>query len=128
LVAAGLAVLALAGIAALQWPTAPHPEPLPPPPPPVIETPAVPAPQQEPQTEQRQLPPVRYRNPFDRREVFEFPAGTSVADAQQAVADILLQRAQERRAARLLKHHRAAIRSAAEDTSVAQNSAARRGR
>ncbi|MBV9914613.1 MAG: hypothetical protein JOZ93_18695 [Sinobacteraceae bacterium] len=128
LLAAGLTAFVLAGVAALQWPAARHPEPLPPPPPPVIETPEVPAPQQDAQTEQPQLPPVRYRNPFDRSEVFEFPAGTSVPDAQQAVADILLQRAQERRAARLLKHHRAAVHSAAEDTSVAQNSASRRGR
>ncbi len=128
LMAAGVAMLVLAAVAVLQWPTARPAEPLPLPPPPVIETPEAPAPQPEAQTAPPQLPPVRYRNPFDRREVFEFPAGTSVTDAQQAVADILLQRAQERRAARLLKHHRAAMHSAAEDTSVAQNSASRRGR
>jgi hypothetical protein len=40
--------------------------------------------------------PVRFKNPFDRSEVFEFPPGTSEADARQAVADILLQRAHDR--------------------------------
>lgn len=42
--------------------------------------------------------PVRVRNPFDASEVFEFPPGTSEADAREAVADFLLQRATERRA------------------------------
>ncbi len=41
-------------------------------------------------------PPVRYRNPFDRSEVFEFPAGTTRAQAHDAVADVLLERARGR--------------------------------
>ncbi len=40
--------------------------------------------------------PVRFRNPFDAGEVFEFPAGTSRIDARDAVAELLLQRARER--------------------------------
>jgi hypothetical protein len=40
--------------------------------------------------------PVRFTNPFDATEVFEFPSGTSETKAQQAVADLLLQRAHDR--------------------------------
>jgi hypothetical protein len=40
--------------------------------------------------------PVRFRNPFDLTEVFEFPPGTSETAARQAVADLLLQRAADR--------------------------------
>jgi hypothetical protein len=39
---------------------------------------------------------VQVTNPFDKTEVFNFPAGTSETDAQLAVARILMQRAQER--------------------------------
>ncbi len=42
-------------------------------------------------------PPVRFTNPFDKSEVFEFPAGTTRAEARDAVADILMQRATERK-------------------------------
>jgi hypothetical protein len=42
------------------------------------------------------LKPVRIRNEFDRSEVFEFPAGTSMQEAHDQVAQILLQRARER--------------------------------
>lgn len=41
-------------------------------------------------------PPVRFRNPFDKAEVFEFPAGTSRAEAHTAVAKLLRERARER--------------------------------
>jgi hypothetical protein len=41
-------------------------------------------------------PAVRVINPFDAKEVFEFPAGTSRADSHEKVAQILLQRARER--------------------------------
>jgi hypothetical protein len=44
-----------------------------------------------------QAPAVRIANPFDATEVFEFPAGTSDADSRAKVADMLLQRARERR-------------------------------
>lgn len=42
--------------------------------------------------------PVRFKNPFDHREVFEFPAGTTKAEARDKVAEILMGRARERRA------------------------------
>ena len=41
-------------------------------------------------------PPVRFANPFDKTEVFEFPAGTTRVEARDAVAEILRQRALER--------------------------------
>jgi hypothetical protein len=41
---------------------------------------------------------VKYPNPFDPTEIFEFPPGTNRTDARQAVADLLLQRARERQA------------------------------
>ena len=40
--------------------------------------------------------PLRVANPFDASEVFEFPAGTSEADAHEAVAGFLLERATRR--------------------------------
>jgi hypothetical protein len=40
--------------------------------------------------------PVMYKNPFDRTEVFEFPAGTTQAEAREAVATLLMERAQGR--------------------------------
>ena len=39
---------------------------------------------------------VKFINPFDGTEVFEFPSNTSETEARQAVAHILLQRAHER--------------------------------
>ena len=41
-------------------------------------------------------PPVRFTNPFDASEVFDFPAGTSEDEARAAVATILLDRARTR--------------------------------
>ena len=41
--------------------------------------------------------PLRFANPFDRKEVFEFPPGTSRAAARDAVAELLYERAQDRR-------------------------------
>jgi hypothetical protein len=40
--------------------------------------------------------PVRFKNPFDASEVFEFPAGTSLTEVRDAVAEMLSQRARER--------------------------------
>jgi hypothetical protein len=40
--------------------------------------------------------PVLFANPFDAKEVFEFPAGTSEVEARDAVAEILMERAMER--------------------------------
>jgi hypothetical protein len=57
---------------------------------PVVEPEAAPVEQAE---------PMRFANPFDHREVFEFPAGTTKAEARDRVAEILMDRARERRAA-----------------------------
>lgn len=43
--------------------------------------------------------PVRIRNAFDSSEVFEFPHGTTESEAREAVAELLLSRARDRRAA-----------------------------
>jgi hypothetical protein len=40
--------------------------------------------------------PLRVANPFDATEVFEFPAGTTEADAQEAIAGFLIERATRR--------------------------------
>lgn len=40
--------------------------------------------------------PVLFANPFDANEVFEFPAGTSEAEARDAVAEVLMDRAMKR--------------------------------
>ena len=40
--------------------------------------------------------PVHLENPFDQSEVFDFPPGTSEAEARDAVAKVLLERAQSR--------------------------------
>jgi len=60
---------------------------------------AMPAPAATPGTReqaQQPPPPVRFVNPFDRSEVFEFPAGTSRTEARDAVAGILENRARAR--------------------------------
>jgi hypothetical protein len=59
--------------------------------PPAASAPAVLEPPPEPQR-----PPVRVKNPFDATEVFEFPAGTTKAEARQKIAELLLQRAVDR--------------------------------
>ncbi len=40
--------------------------------------------------------PVRVTNPFDSSEIFEFPYGTSEADAREAIAGFLVERAVSR--------------------------------
>ena len=42
-------------------------------------------------------PPVKFANPFDRSEIFQFPPGTTRQEARDAVAQILIDRASERR-------------------------------
>ena len=42
--------------------------------------------------------PVRIENAFDATEVFEFPDGTTASEAREAVAELLLSRARDRRA------------------------------
>jgi hypothetical protein len=41
---------------------------------------------------------IRFANPFDASEVFEFPAGTTETEAREAVADFLVERAMNRQA------------------------------
>ena len=48
--------------------------------------------------------PLRVANPFDASEVFEFPAGTSEADAQEAIAGFLIERASRRGVTRAARH------------------------
>jgi len=56
---------------------------------------------------QPQGPVVQVINPFDATEVFEFQAGTTESEARNAVAELLLQRARERRRQGLdLRHAR----------------------
>ncbi|MDB6012134.1 MAG: hypothetical protein JWL65_4384 [Gammaproteobacteria bacterium] len=39
---------------------------------------------------------IRIKNPFDRTEAFEFPPGTSKAEAREAIAKLLMERAHDR--------------------------------
>jgi hypothetical protein len=53
-------------------------------------------------TSQAALPrevPVKFVNPFDAMETFEFPPGTSATDARDTVAELLLNRARDRQSA-----------------------------
>lgn len=68
------------------------------PPAPVVESAPVPAPVVQ-ATEVTPPPePVVLANPFDKTEKFTFPPGTSKAEAREQMAEMLLQRAVERRA------------------------------
>ncbi len=69
--------------------------------------------------------PVRFVNPFDRKEVFEFSPGTSEADARQAVAELLSERARERRSL-LVKVPRRAGKTANRVSPATQNGPAPR--
>jgi hypothetical protein len=49
-------------------------------------------------TPKHQEEPVRFANPFDATEIFEFPADTTEAEAREAVAGFLIDRAMNRQA------------------------------
>jgi hypothetical protein len=49
--------------------------------------------------------PVRIKNAFDATEVFEFPPGTTESESREAVAELLLSRASDRRAEGLALRH-----------------------
>jgi hypothetical protein len=69
--------------------------------------------------------PLHFRNPFDKSEVFEFPAGTTLEEARASVADVLRQRAQDRHIRPGLQHSRingAATRRSAKQAEIAQTS------
>jgi hypothetical protein len=91
------------GLAYLATARAPHPIPIVadsgsrPTTAPEAPTPALPpAPLATPATPATPEAPVRFKNPFDSSEVFEFPAGTSWTEMRDAVAELLAQRARER--------------------------------
>lgn len=65
--------------------------------------------------------PVRFKNPFDASEVFEFPAGTSRAEMRDAVAELLSQRALERQSL-FVKRPRRNTKTADPNTSVTASS------
>jgi hypothetical protein len=69
-------------------------------------------------------PPVRFRNPFDASEVFEFPPGTSDDNARESVAAMLLQRARDRQATQEAKNSQRA-RGAAARARMSRNSESR---
>lgn len=48
------------------------------------------------QTQLAKSEPVRFTNPFDTKEVFEFPPGTTESQAREAVAELLMERALSR--------------------------------
>jgi hypothetical protein len=66
--------------------------------------------------------PVRFTNPFDPSEVFDFPSGTGADQARESVAAILLQRARDRQAAGIVKSHRPTPGAAQERARIARNS------
>jgi hypothetical protein len=66
--------------------------------------------------------PVRFGNPFDASEIFEFPPGTSVDQARQSVAAMLLQRARDRQRMGLVKSNRPTPRPATDRARIARNS------
>jgi hypothetical protein len=66
-----------------------------------IPAPVIQAPPPAPPPPPEELPaaaaePVLFKNPFDRTEVFEFPAGTTQQEARDAVATLLMDRAHGR--------------------------------
>ena len=50
--------------------------------------------------------PLRVANPFDASEIFEFPAGTSEADAREAISGFLIERAARRGVTGAPRHDR----------------------
>jgi hypothetical protein len=50
--------------------------------------------------------PLRVANPFDASEIFEFPAGTSEADANEAISGFLIERAARRGVTAAPRHDR----------------------
>lgn len=106
-VAAGLViVVAIASLSTARLTTAPKSSP----PPQTPKLVAAAAPAAAPATPEPSQPavaaaqPLRFKNPFDKSEVFEFPAGTTLEEARASVADVLRQRAQDRHIRPGLQH------------------------
>jgi hypothetical protein len=70
--------------------------------------------------------PVRFSNPFDASEVFEFQPGTSDEQARQSVVAILLQRARDRQVAGAVKSTPAMPGAATHRARVTRDSEPRR--
>jgi hypothetical protein len=90
------AVAMLVVAVAFLWPASDRSTPAP-----VITRPAPVAAVTPPQPAEPQGEPVRITNSFDPTEVFEFPHGTDGLEAREAVAELLLSRARERRSTAL---------------------------
>lgn len=88
-----LASAAVVAMATVLW----HWYPNPPPPAPAVASPALAVVLPVTLAEQEHRPPLHIRNPFDATELFEFPANTGKTEAREAIAELLLQRARERR-------------------------------
>jgi hypothetical protein len=69
--------------------------------------------------------PVRFSNPFDASEVFEFPPGTNDDQARRSVATVLLQRARDRQVAAAVPSNRPMPHAAADPARIARNSGPR---
>jgi len=65
--------------------------------------------------------PVRFNNPFDASEVFEFPPGTSDDQARQSVAAVLLQRARDRLGTDAVRSQPRTPGAAADHARIARN-------
>jgi hypothetical protein len=105
-VAAGLViVVAIASLSTARLTTAPKSSPPPQTPKLVAAAPAAaPATPEPSQPAVAAAQPLRFKNPFDKSEVFEFPAGTTLEEARASVADVLRQRAQDRHIRPGLQH------------------------
>jgi hypothetical protein len=111
-IAAGLViVVAIASLSTTRLTSAAKPNPTPETHKLVAASPApAPAPTAAPATSEpsqaavAQAQPLRFKNPFDKSEVFEFPAGTTLEEARASVADLLKQRAQDRHIRPGLQH------------------------
>jgi hypothetical protein len=65
--------------------------------------------------------PVRFSNPFDASEAFEFPPGTSDEQARQLAAAILLERARDRQVDDAVKSNSPMLGAAAHRARLARN-------
>jgi hypothetical protein len=100
-------VIAMASLSTTRLATATKPSP-PPQTPKLVATAAAaaPAPVESPPPPVAEAQPLRFKNPFDKSEVFEFPPGTTPEEARASVADLLMQRAQDRHIRPGLQHSR----------------------
>jgi hypothetical protein len=91
-----------------------------------ISTVTIKAPSEATRSADPQESPVRFNNPFDASEVFEFPPGTSDDQARQSVAAVLLQRARDRLGTDAVRSDRPRPGAPADRARLARNSQPRR--